>query len=243
MLYFVVNTKNYIEASGPAAERLAHCANLVSKDLKRKRSGVEIILAVPAFSIALLSGRFRKLSFFAQHLDNEFHGSTTGFLVPEIAKMFGANGSLLNHSEHRIPEEAIKESVERLRKLGMRSLVCARDESEIEAFARFSPDFVAIEPPELIGSGNAVSRARPEIISDSRDALKRAQPKGSKTVLLCGAGIVDHVDAQKAIELGAEGILVASGVVKAANWKSKIYSLAEGLTFSRGKQVAQPGKV
>ncbi len=239
----MINTKNYIEASGDAAERLAHAANLVAQEFNRKKSGVEFIIAVPAFSIALLSNRFRKLSFFAQHLDNEFQGSTTGFLVPEIAKMFGAKGSLLNHSEHRIPEESVKESVERLRKLGMRSIVCARDEREIESFARFSPDFVAIEPPELIGSGIAVSRARPEIISDSKDALKRAQPKGSKTVLLCGAGIVDLFDSQKAIELGAEGILVASGVVKAINWKSKINSLAKGLTFSGGKQVVRPRKV
>ena len=218
-----------------AGEKLASAVHAASKELERRKAGVEIILSVSAFSLGLLSARFPKLPFFAQHLDNESLGSTTGFLVPEIAKMLGADGSVLNHSEHRIPEIAIKESVERLRRLGMRSLVCARDEGEIEAFAKYSPDFLAIEPPELIGSGNAVSKARPEIISDSRDALNRAQPRSSKTVLLCGAGIVDSFDAQRAIELGAKGILVASGVVKAPDWKSKILSLSGGLIFSKGK--------
>ncbi|MGI0086046.1 MAG: triose-phosphate isomerase [Nitrososphaerales archaeon] len=243
MLYFVINTKNYPEASGTSVERLAHATYVVSQEFKRRRAGLEIIISIPAFSLGALSRRFEKLPIFTQHLDNRFPGSTTGFLVPEIAKLFGADGSILNHSEHRISEEEIKESVERLRKLGMRSLVCARDEGEIETFARYSPDFLAIEPPELIGSGNAVSKARPEIISNSSDALRKSVPHGSKTVLLCGAGIIDPVDAQRAVELGAEGILVASGVVKAANWKSKIHSLSEGLTFARGKQGRKARKV
>ncbi len=238
----MINTKNYPEASGRSAIRLASIANSVAQELRRHKSNVELILSVPAFSISLLSYRYPALSFFAQHLDNVSEGSTTGFLVPEIAKVFGASGSVLNHSEHRIPEEAIRRLVERLRSLDMRSLVCARDENEVSRFALYSPDFLAIEPPELIGSGNAVSKARPTLISSSLDALRRGRVADSSTVLLCGAGIVDSIDAKRAVELGAEGILVASGIVKALDWKSKIRSLAKGLIAAKEEQLGRPKK-
>ena len=39
----------------------------------------------------------------------------------------------------------------------------------------------------------------------------------SNVAPLCGAGITNSGDVQKALELGTKGILVASGVVKAKN--------------------------
>ena len=50
-----------------------------------------------------------------------------------------------------------------------------------------------------------------------------------KQFLLCGAGIVSGQDVRKAIELGSEGILVASGIVKAKNWSGIIDEFAAGM--------------
>ena len=150
--------------------------------------------------------------------------------MPEIAKLFGASGSLLNHSEHRAPLAEVRSLVNRLKLLRMISVVCARSASEVPKFAALDPDFVAIEPPELIGSGRAVSTARPELISDSKRALRGvAQTMKIKTRLLCGAGIVQPLDVKRSVELGAEGILVASGVVKSKNWSKTIDGLAREL--------------
>ncbi len=83
---------------------------------------------------------------------------------------------------------------------------------------------VAVEPPELIGSGIAVSKANPEIISDTVDRIKKVNPK---VTILCGAGITKGEDVSSAIKLGAEGILVASGVVKAKDPCNALNELAE----------------
>ena len=227
MRYFIINTKNYLEASGAKLDRLAAIADDMSK--QGKRSGIEILLAVPSFYVGYLSKRFPSLKILAQHLDDVGIGSTTGFLVPEIASSSGAAGSLVNHSEHRIKKRIIGNLVQKLRELRMISVVCARDATEVRNLAKFNPDFIAIEPPELIGSGRAVSNTRPKVIIDSKSALGKAKPKGSRTKLLCGAGIVERLDAKRAIELGAEGILVASGVVKARQLRPKIIELIAGL--------------
>jgi triosephosphate isomerase len=163
---------------------------------------------------------------FSQHVDDAKEGSSTGFFIPELAKSFGAQGSLVNHSEHRIDRpEAIKNLVNRLRKLEMVSVVCARSASEVSDIARFEPDFIAIEPPELIGSGKAVSKENPSIVTDSIEA----SAKISRNVkVICGAGITDAADVRSALSLGAKGILVASGVIKATSWVDKISELASG---------------
>ncbi len=130
---------------------------------------------------------------------------------------------MLNHSEHRIDLSIIESLVSRLRNLGMTSIVCARTPDEVEKIAAFSPDFIAIEPPELIGSGRAVSKENPAIITNSTKAV------GGRSKLICGAGITDKGDVSKAMELGSQGILVASGIVKAKSWPDKIAELAQGM--------------
>ena len=158
-----------------------------------------------------------------QHVDDEKMGPSTGFTVPEIAKSYGAIGSLINHSEHRIEMNSIASLVKRLRKLGMISIVCAREPQEVVEISTFEPDFIAIEPPELIGSGKAVSKENPTVITKSIEGA------GSRSRIICGAGISDKEDVSKAMELGSQGILVASGVIKATSWEKKITELASGM--------------
>jgi triosephosphate isomerase (TIM) len=225
MRYLLINTKNYLEASGKNVDRLAACVRKAGENPRLAK----IFLAVSPFDLRYLHVKYPGLNLLAQHLDDSRVGSSTGYLVPEIAKIAGAGGSIINHSEHRIPSESIEALVRKLRELRLSSIVCAKNETEVSSYASFSPDFIAIEPPELIGTGRAVSKVSPQIITRSKDALKEAGPPGSKTKLLCGAGIVSGVDAQKAVELGAQGILIASGVVLSRNWNQKISELLAGL--------------
>ena len=52
----------------------------------------------------------------------------------------------------------------------MTSVVCAKTPDEVANIAKFDPDFIAIEPPELIGSGKSVSKHKPSVITRSVQA-------------------------------------------------------------------------
>jgi triosephosphate isomerase len=213
----IINFKNYEEVSSDSAIKLAEAAQKVAEKLK-----IEIVVAPPQPVLALIAKRFR-IPVICQHVDNEKMGPSTGFIVPEIAKSYGAIGSLINHSEHRIERSSIASLVERMRKLGMTSIVCTQEPREVVEISTLQPDFIAIEPPELIGSGRAVSKENPAIITKSIEAA------GSRSKVICGAGITDKDDVAKAMELGSQGILVASGIVKAISWEKKIVELASGM--------------
>lgn len=217
---FVINFKNYDEISGDNAVRLAKNAMEVAK-----KHRVDIAICPPQHLLSEIS-KFSS-DVFAQHLDNSKVGSTTGFVIPEIVKKSNVKGSLINHSEHRISSNEIEDLINRLRNLGMISIVCVQDVKEAQTYARLNPDYIAIEPPELIGSGKAVSKEKPEIITKSVQAVKEAN---NSTQLLCGAGIVSGEDVASALKLGAKGILVASGIVKSADWKKSIEEFAVEFT-------------
>jgi triosephosphate isomerase len=213
----IINFKNYEEVSADRAIRLGETARKVAEKIQ-----VEIILAPPHPVLALIAKEV-EIPVICQHVDDEKMGPSTGFTVPEIAKSYGAIGSLINHSEHRIEMNSIASLVKRLRRLGMVSIVCAQEPQEVVEISTFEPDFIAIEPPELIGSGKAVSKENPTVITKSIEGA------GSRSRIICGAGISDKEDVSKAIELGSQGILVASGVIKATSWDKKITELASGM--------------
>ena len=223
---FIINCKNYNEISGGKINKLSQVAEKISKKYK-----IPIAIAPPHHQLASIrrtvSGRYlSKLLVFAQNLDDAKVGSTTGYMVPEIVKKSNVNGALINHSEHRIPSKEIINLVKRLKKLKMKTVVCVKNVQEAEKYARLNPTYIAIEPPELIGTGRAISNERPELITKSLLAVKKAK---NSTKLLCGAGIVTVNDVTRANELGSKGILVASGIIKARNWERIIDNFSKAL--------------
>jgi triosephosphate isomerase len=71
---------------------------------------------------------------------------------------------------------------------------------------------IAVEPPELIGGDTSVTSADPEIVSGTANLVKSVNPD---VRVLCGAGVKNGEDVAMAIQLGTEGVLLASGVTKA----------------------------
>lgn len=186
---------------------------------------VKTVVAPPPPSLSLVAQNL-DIPVFCQHLDDMQAGQSTGFFIPELARSFGASGSILNHSEHRLEYQTIRRLVQTLRKLDMVSVVCATTPDEAAELARLNPNFIAIEPPELIGSGKAVSKENPKVILDT---VKLVSANSESTRVICGAGIVDKSDVRSAVDLGVIGILVASGIVKAKSWYEKILELGSGL--------------
>jgi triosephosphate isomerase len=216
---FVINCKNYEEISGDKIIKFIKIAEKVSKKYK-----VKIAIAPPQHLIALVSNS--SILVLAQHIDDSKVGSTTGFVIPELLKKSKVSGSLINHSEHRISSKEIVKLVSKLKKLKMISVLCVKNVAEARKYAKLNPNYIAIEPPELIGSGKAVSKEKPGLIIKAAEAVKSAK---NNTKLLCGAGIVSGEDVTKAVELGSKGILVASGIIKAKNWNKIISEFAKAL--------------
>ena len=216
---FVINCKNYEEISGDKIIKFVKTAEKISKKYK-----VKIAISPPQHLIGLVSNS--SIPILAQHVDDSKVGSTTGFVVPELLKKSKVKGSLINHSEHRIPAKEIEKLVSKLSDLKMMSILCVKNVAEAKKYLKLNPDYIAIEPPELIGSGKAVSTEKPELIAKAASIVNGSK---NKTKLLCGAGIVSGDDVAKASELGSKGILVASGIIKAKNWDKIISEFAKAL--------------
>jgi len=213
----IVNFKTYPEATGQMALDL-------SRDLDnvRKETGISIIVAAQMTDIFLISQHV-EIPVFTQHLDPQPQGAHTGHVTPEALKEAGGRGTLLNHSEKQLGLKVIDETIQRVKAIGLTSVVCANNTHVGAASAALGPDFVAVEPPELIGTGVAVSKARPEVVTDTVALIRRVNPK---VAILCGAGITSGRDASSALQLGAQGILVSSGVVKAKDPRQAARDLA-----------------
>jgi len=216
---FVINCKNYEEISGDKIIKFIKIAEQVSKKYK-----IKIAISPPQHLIGLVASS--SISILAQHIDDSKIGSTTGFVIPELLKKSKVKGSLINHSEHRISNKEIEKLVLKLKELKMISIVCVKDIAEVKKYVKLNPNFIAIEPPELIGSGKAISKEKPDLIVKAADIVNNSK---NKTKLLCGAGIVSGEDVAKAIELGSRGILVASGIIKAKDWNRIISEFAKAL--------------
>ncbi|MBS1268802.1 MAG: Triosephosphate isomerase [Nitrosopumilus sp.] len=216
---FIINCKNYEEISGDKIIKFVKTAEKVAKKYK-----IKIAIAPPQHLIGVVSNS--TIPILAQHVDDSKVGSTTGFMIPELLKKSKVKGSLINHSEHRISSKEIQKIVSKLKELKMISIVCVKDVAEAKKYVKLNPDYIAIEPPELIGSGKSVSTERPELISKAVISVNNAK---NKTKLLCGAGIISGNDVSKASELGSKGILVASGIIKAKNWEKIISEFAKAL--------------
>jgi triosephosphate isomerase len=216
----IVNFKTYLESQGKRALELSRAAERAAKE-----SGACIAVAPQSVDIRLIASEV-DIPVFAQHIDPEAPGAQTGHLTAEAAKEAGAIGTLLNHSECRLRADVIEGAVKRAFGLGLATCVCANTPSMGAAVSAFSPAMVAVEPPELIGSGVSVSKAKPEVVSDSVLAIKRVDPR---VRVLCGAGVTSGDDVGAAIKLGSEGILVASGVVKAKDPSAVLNDFARSM--------------
>jgi len=214
----VVNFKTYESAHGVAAEELASIMGQIETDAR-------MIAVVSAFDLSAVVSMAPNLEIWTQHLDPISFGSNTGWLHPETAIQRGAKGTLINHAEHKVSIEHIAMLLDSVPE-GFTVCACAADIDEARALSALQPDYVAVEPPGLIGGEISVTTADPEIVSGTARAIREI----SKDVgILCGAGIKNGQDVVKAIELGTSGVLLASGVTKVKDAKSALEDLVSKL--------------
>ncbi len=214
----IVNFKTYSEATGQKAIELAKKAEKVSGETKVSMG------VAPQFADIAVVAKAVKIPVFAQHIDPIEPGSYTGHVLAESVKEAGAMGTLINHSERQLKLSDINELIRITRENGLLSIVCANNPHISAAVAILKPDIIAIEPPELIGTGIPVSKAKPEVVTDT---IKLVREVNRKVTILCGAGISHGQDVAAALKLGTQGVLVASGIVKAKDQYSILREFAE----------------
>ena len=212
----VVNFKVYQEAMGDRAFRLAKACQRVSSE-----TGVLMAVCPPHLWAGAIA-RALDIPVYAQSVDPLPPGAGTGRVTPSMLHSTDIAGTLVNHSEHRIPADDIREAVRMCGELGLETCVCAETAEEAAAFAAFGPTTVAVEPPALIGGSVSVTTADPGIVSGAVEAVRAVDPSVG---VYCGAGVKTGDDVRAAIDLGAKGVLLASGVVKSKDPEATLRDL------------------
>lgn len=212
----ITNFKTYESATGIEALKLAKIHEEVAQEY-----GVNFAVCPQAVDIWMIASQ-TNIPVLAHHFDAVTHGAFTGHILPEALKMAGADGSLLNHAERKIPFEQIASAIARAREVGFFTVVCAKDIEEAKQIAKLKPDAVAVEPPELIGGDISISTASPDII-------KNAVREIPDIPVIVGAGVKTGEDIKIALKLGAKGVLVASGVTRAKDPRAILIEFAKVL--------------
>jgi len=216
----VLNMKTYSESTGNNALEIVKIMDKVSIE-----SGINMAVSVQSTDIKECSENI-SIPIFAEHTDPILPGSHTGWTLPEAIKSAGAVGSLINHSEHRLKLADIDFCISRAKVLDLDQIVCSNNILTSKAIAALSPNFLAVEPPELIGGDISVTSANPDIVSGSVKAVENVD---DKVKVLCGAGVKNGVDVARAIELGSVGVLLASGIIKSMDKEKVIRNLISEL--------------
>ena len=210
----VVNFKTYETAHGIAAEELARAMASIETDAR-------MIAVVSAFDLSAVVDAAPKLEVWTQHLDPIGFGSNTGWLHPDTAISRGASGTIINHAEHKVSLEHVAMILDSVPE-DFTVCACAANIEEARALTALQPDYVAVEPPELIGGDISVTTADPDIVISTAAAISEIN---ENVGILCGAGVKNGADVAMAIQLGTSGVLLASGVTKVADPVSALADL------------------
>lgn len=212
----MVNFKVYPETTGGRGVSLARAAARIESE-----TGVAIAVAVQAVDVRACAQAGARV--YAQHFDRVVDPQSTGATSWASLRDAGAQGSLLNHSEKRIPAAQLPWYVAQVRTAEAIAIVCARTSAETKRLAALRPHLVAVEPPELIGGNVSVTTADPAVVERS---VRAAAGVDARIPVLCGAGVKNARDVRRAVELGAYGVLVASGVTRAKDPADALADLA-----------------
>ena len=217
MNVIALNLKTYSESAGKNALALL---NACEKNTKK----IQVILIPSLLDTTLISRAARTVKIYVQYADTVPVGAHTGHVPIELLPAIGVRGILINHAECRLPFIAIKHRVELAHKYKLETIICAKDDLEAAKLATLKPTYIAVEPPELIGTGISVSTAKPELIKKSVNAIRKVN---KQVKILMGAGISNNQDYKIAIKLGANGVLLASAFIKSKDPKKWLNELTD----------------
>ena len=208
----VINFKTYKETSGNKGLEVAKAI------AKVKKNGYEVIISPSLLTTKEIVEKVN-LPVYAQHSSHVSLGAHTGRITPSELRTIGVKGTILNHSERKIPLKYLRQIVEVCKQQKLKTIVCASDMGEVKKVAELKPDYIAYEPKELIGSNISVTEAKPDIILKAVEVVKQIS---KRTKVLCGAGIHSKEDLGHALLLGTEGVLIGHAIARAKNPRKEL---------------------
>ncbi len=210
----VINFKNYSQASGQNGAKQFEAISRFIKENPRLQD--KIFVAPNMLDLLSVKSSNKDINVISQHVDNKDYGSTTGWIPVERLLDENIEISILNHGEHRI--ENLEETINALHKKGMKLIVCCENNKEVKKVLELKPFAIALEPSELIGTGDSVTN-RPDEVKEFVSIIN------GQVKALIGAGVSTKEDVKKSLQLGADGVLLASAFVKADDHYAKIKEL------------------
>ena len=180
---------------------------------------------VPIIAVAQATEIYRikkelDIEVWAQHIDPIDPGRNTGWISPFSVKEAGATGVLINHSEHKLKEEVILETIKKARQYNLKTLLIGQTVEMVKRFDSYDIDYLSFEKEDLIASTISMI--------DQQEETIKSLVKTIKHPLIIGAGINDGEDARKSKAAGAAGILMATYFIQASDPEQKLKELAEG---------------
>lgn len=214
-----VNFKTYEEGTGQKAVGLVGILEVIARETQ-----VKVIPVVQSSDVKEIVSS-TTLPVWVQKIDPIEFGAHTGAVVPEAVVEDGAIGTFLNHSEAKFANfDDLAKASDRAKEVGLKTLIFAKDLDELKNVCSLNPNYVAYEPPELIGSTSiSVAQAKPEVISQAHEIANAAG-----IPLIVGAGVHSQEDVRKSLELGAVGVAVASDIMKAEDPRKELLDLVGG---------------
>lgn len=213
----VLNFKDYQDSTGEGAVALSRICEKLFKE-----TSAQIVVAVHPFDlrnvIESCPGLFvicQTGDSYTRDEDGKVKATQTGRVTPRMILAAGAHGVLVNHAENPKTDAEVSQIIGdfELEDSKLLTIVCAEDATRAQEILELcKPDYIAVEPPDLIGGDVSVT-TRPEVVSDA--ITKVMCP------ILVGAGVKTGEDVRQALELGARGVLLASGVVRPKSGSSE----------------------
>ncbi|MFA4891621.1 MAG: triose-phosphate isomerase, partial [Candidatus Gracilibacteria bacterium] len=184
----IVNFKDYDEATGENAKKLAKIFEKVAVE-----TGAEVAVAVHPTDLRAVVAEVTQIPVFSQSGDSytrevgsgasagQPKKTQTGRMTPNIIKKIGAKGILVNHAENPRSNEEIRSIIEDFKAEcpEIKIVVCAESVERAQGIvgicgagsgARAPADFIAIEPPDMIGGDVSVT-TKPEVIKDAVEKI------------------------------------------------------------------------
>lgn len=214
----IINFKNYKLhfRSFEICEKLA--------ELKKKYPKANFVIAPNMLSIRAYIENLHKYNsdvpIIAQHCDNVMNPKSTGYINPEILKNLDTWGTLLNHSEHQVHIDTLRQTVSQCDELDLRTIVCFSNVSDIIKYATIKASFVAYEPSNLIG--NSYQTDAKSVLESESENLNYLKTKLDESKILLGAGVKSETDFRKTYELGFGGILLSSVICENHDFFGKL---------------------
>ncbi len=206
--------KTYKESTGDNGISILSSVKKVGSE-----SGVPIVAVAQATEIYRIKKEL-DIEVWAQHIDPIDPGKNTGWISPYSVKTAGATGVLINHSEHKIPEETVVATVAKAKEYGLKTMVIGQTQEMVIKYDQLDIDYISYEKADLI--------AGPVSMIDQQKEEIKALVAKLKHPLIIGAGIQDGKDTRQTVEVGARGVLMATYFVTAIDHEAKLRDLAQG---------------